>query len=439
MLQKVQGAAKSRSWTRRIPRSKHHHVYVRRHRLDQGRKFRELYFSDSIKIKKTAERFSQGPWTFLGPRYQKKWYGTISFKPDGQWNSVVSSMVQGFEETGHPIFKGISALRRGNLKRKQYKDTMLFNVDSSNTELLFRIIHSASQLSILKQTLKEVRPQEVNSPVHTPKDDQQASGNRLRDTLQRLEKQDTETLFAWVCGVAVFVRRVYFGMSYKNYSWGGRTPACSEYTHPREHTNSIIYSAIPGNTTIGPVLQVHMVNFLDNYGIEIEILSTATPDRIPWVIICRGKNRYVENVSLQDPWRILTSSDLLLERFIAKSNEPRYVKMESFLKKHQETDCDANWEISWKHRKPLRIRLWNKRNQWTMKSLFILVTGSERYSRLWKLQPEHSFCRDLEVCGQVGTPLWPARKRNGRRRSLEFYEFQTEGCISNIRRTTMLR
>ena len=57
-------------------------------------------------------------------------------------------MVQRFTETGHPVFKGISALSRGILKRKQNRDTIHFNADSSNTELLFRTVHLANQLSI---------------------------------------------------------------------------------------------------------------------------------------------------------------------------------------------------------------------------------------------------------------------------------------------------
>ena len=47
-----------------------------------------------------------------------------------------------------PSDKSISALSRGVLKRKKNRDTIHFNADSANTELLFRTIHSANQLSI---------------------------------------------------------------------------------------------------------------------------------------------------------------------------------------------------------------------------------------------------------------------------------------------------
>ena len=53
-----------------------------------------------------------------------------------------------FKEKGHPIFRGISALNRGALKRKGGRCTIHFTAESSNAELLFRAIHSANQLSI---------------------------------------------------------------------------------------------------------------------------------------------------------------------------------------------------------------------------------------------------------------------------------------------------
>ena len=48
--------------------------------------------------------------------------------------------VERLEDTGHPIFKGVSALIRGILKKKNGRDTKHINADDSNTELLFRII-----------------------------------------------------------------------------------------------------------------------------------------------------------------------------------------------------------------------------------------------------------------------------------------------------------
>ena len=74
---------------------------------------------------------------------------------------------------------------------------------------------------------------------------------------------------------------------------------------PAENTHSIakiqrIYATIPGQTTNGPVLQVHITRHLDISGIEIQIPSTTTKDRKSLVVTSRVKNHYVEELPLFD-------------------------------------------------------------------------------------------------------------------------------------------
>ena len=57
--------------------------------------------------------------------------------------------------------------------------------------------------------------------------------------------------------------------------FGGRTPSCREYTHPRADSNARIYAAIPERKTIGAVLQVHIKNILDTYEIKIQKSTTT--------------------------------------------------------------------------------------------------------------------------------------------------------------------
>ena len=59
-------------------------------------------------------------------------------------DSVASHTVQRFKETGHPVFKSLSALSRGILNRKNGRETIHFHTDTSNTEL-FIPIHSRSK------------------------------------------------------------------------------------------------------------------------------------------------------------------------------------------------------------------------------------------------------------------------------------------------------
>ena len=137
--------AEHQTWSTYRP--DHLHDNVQRHRLDKKRQWWNLYF-EFRNAKEYAKRFSQGHWTFLGLGDEKKWYGTLPYTLVGKLDSTATQMVEQFKDTGHPVFKNTSALNRGILKKKNARDTIHFNADASNTELLFRIIHSENQLSI---------------------------------------------------------------------------------------------------------------------------------------------------------------------------------------------------------------------------------------------------------------------------------------------------
>ena len=109
-----------------------------------------LYGTQMIRIvfQKPKKRFLAGHWTFLGPGTEEKWYGSTDHDEKGHWNCTANKMVQQFKETGHLVFKGVSALRRGVLKQKKGKTSIHFNGDSMNTELLFQTVHSVNQLSV---------------------------------------------------------------------------------------------------------------------------------------------------------------------------------------------------------------------------------------------------------------------------------------------------
>ena len=58
----------------------------------------EQCISNFDQVNNYAMRFSRGHWTFLGPGYDKKWYGTLSFSPEGKWDSTAAQMVERFKE-----------------------------------------------------------------------------------------------------------------------------------------------------------------------------------------------------------------------------------------------------------------------------------------------------------------------------------------------------
>ena len=214
---------------------------------------------------------------------------------------------------------------------------------------------------------KIVKPQEGNSLVQTPWIENRASGNRLRECLQRFEIQEKGVQFTRVCEDATFARRVSIGMSYKTIpgvddGFWDRKPACREYTHPREDSNSRIYATIPRQTINGPVLQVHIIRYLDISKIEIQVLSTTTKHRTSWMVICRGKNGNVEEGRPNDPDHNPTSSELLLERSVARERELER-------KSHPGTSrklMQSSWKVRWiqctnysEQVLPIEERKWN--------------------------------------------------------------------------------
>ena len=72
---------------------------------------------------------------------------------------------------------------------------------------------------------------------------------------------------------------------------------------------------------IGPVVGVRVEQFLGNYGFEIESPSPNRPETTSWVVICKGKNRFVDELHVPDPKYNLTSSESLSEQAIAKEGE----------------------------------------------------------------------------------------------------------------------
>ena len=83
-------------------------------------------------------------------------------------------------------------------------------------------------------------------------------------------------------------------------------------------------AAIPEGTTIGPVLEVHVVKILDGYGIEVAIPSIATPENTSYVVISREKERFVNEI--HDHKQELRSSNELLTNFQESGrNEERKV------------------------------------------------------------------------------------------------------------------
>ena len=105
------------------------------------------------------------------------------------------------------------------------------------------------------------------------------------------------------------------------------------------------------------------MQYLGINGIEIQIPFTATQERTSWVVICRGKNRYVEEFHLNDPDHNPTSSELLLERSVAKESEPCSTEIEqSSIKETHATQFEIQTNPMYNYSEeviPIGERKWN--------------------------------------------------------------------------------
>ena len=89
----------------------------------EGQREEILYLNNLFQIPKSSRSMRRDSREDIGhssgPGNEKKWYGTLSETPEGNWDSTATQMVERVKETSHPVFKSISALSRGILKRKK--------------------------------------------------------------------------------------------------------------------------------------------------------------------------------------------------------------------------------------------------------------------------------------------------------------------------------
>ena len=216
----------------------------------------EQCFSNSEHVKNYAKKFTQGDWTFLWPGSEKKWYGKPNYLPEGKCQDTANMMVKQFEESRHPVFKGVFPLTRGILRKKYNKESIHLNADASTAELLYRIIHCYWSSTELRNTKK-------------------------RSQLTR------------ICKEAAFIHEIAVGRFYRTVlevddGFGDRTPVCRQCTSPRADS------------------------------IEIQIASTISSERTSWAVIYRGqprRGRVTSSRARTQSHRLQKEPNLVLQRW----------------------------------------------------------------------------------------------------------------------------
>ena len=147
-VQEIQNDLRKRNieaW--KIHRRDHFYVNVQRHRVDKERKRWNLCFEfRKSRNTRRESRRDTGHFSVLETTRSGMELSLTHLKENEIPQPL--KMVERFEDTGHPVFKSMSALSRGILKKKNGRDTIHFNADASNTELLFRISVFTEQFRI---------------------------------------------------------------------------------------------------------------------------------------------------------------------------------------------------------------------------------------------------------------------------------------------------
>ena len=96
-----------------------------------------------------ARRVAHGHWSFLGPGSEKKWYGTHTYKPNGEWDHGAEDMTINPSESEHPVFRGTSTFERGSTQSKGVGQLSVhFSGDTDTIEVVLRTIISVNQLNV---------------------------------------------------------------------------------------------------------------------------------------------------------------------------------------------------------------------------------------------------------------------------------------------------
>ena len=141
-------------WTWAVQWQDHPHVNVQRHCMVRTRKHRKL----GETFRYSYELCSQIPARTLvifGPGSEKKWYGTYSHKPNGEWDTTAEGIMLNLAESGHPKFRATGALERADIRSKgKGKKSIHFNGIEENIELILRTVisvrsSSSSRLRVL--------------------------------------------------------------------------------------------------------------------------------------------------------------------------------------------------------------------------------------------------------------------------------------------------
>ena len=246
--------------------------------------------------------------------------------PQGIWDNIAERMLLEFVENGCPIFRATTPLFRGQLKSKGHGKLLIhFAADQETIETIFRIIFSPNQLSLygaVAEILKEYESLHERTErsvvmgqtivlnaikTENPLDSDDPANQHFlfQQYEERLKKLSQQYKLSKFCMDARFLSVVENGQKIMTKDTGDftqlNTVTCREYTLPREEAASQRKGWIPGNTKIGPLLEVATSCLHSKHGVEVRIMSLSRDNTHSWVRVSHGANKFVNNNETEIP------------------------------------------------------------------------------------------------------------------------------------------
>ena len=85
---------------------------------------------------------------------------------------------------------------------------------------------------------------------------------------------------------------------------------CKKFSAPRNQEDSKPYASFDANKEIDPVLNVEIASIIDVPGIEVQVPSLTSPGYSVWILVSRGRERFVNEIHRHDSDIVNYSSPL---------------------------------------------------------------------------------------------------------------------------------
>ena len=290
---------------------------------------------NSNEVRDYAKRFRRRHWSILCPEHEEKWHGTYSHEPEAKWDNEAGQMIEHIAGSGHPIFRGTSALNRGIVSIQGVTNTIHFSAESrkhwifvshhslgkfaqylrSSIEVVWCVswtdawadIHGSGQVHLKRKwTVNEISGSARSWFFGTkPKEDRGSLGKLLAWSLTTIRDARSQRTISYKLWISWIHKSLCWNVLQNRWwceRWTWKYHSIMQRVFTTSWTSRLCGQALVTKTSeIGPVLDVKTFCYPDKHGIEIQIPSTSRDNTSVWVAICRGPNRYVDELRYKNP------------------------------------------------------------------------------------------------------------------------------------------